>query len=431
MDIMTYIDSLIDLVNEMSPYLLLGFFIAGLLHSFVPQRAYARHLSGNGFGSIFKAALFGIPLPLCSCGVIPTTVSLRKNGASEAASTSFLISTPQTGVDSIAATYSLLGLPFAIIRPIAAFITAILGGKLVGIFGAKASSKRALADDDNCGCDGSCHSDDNKPKSGFKAKMLDALNYGFVSMIQDVGKWLVIGLLLASLITVLVPEGFFSQFADRPLLNMLIVLCIAAPMYVCATGSIPVALSLMLKGMSPGAAFVLLMAGPATNMASILVIGKVFGRRSLAIYLLSIILGAIGFGLIIDYLLPRAWFIGHLANVVASCGGCKPATPLFNILCSIAFCVMLVWAFIAKYTTSAKNREQHQNTISTNMKKEYQIKGMVCNHCKANVENNLAKIAGVTSVTVDLASGVAYVEGEHNPDEVIAMIKSLGYEYVG
>ncbi len=421
-----YIHSLISLVNEMSPYLLLGFFIAGLLHSFVPHRAYARHLSSSDMGAVLKAALFGIPLPLCSCGVIPTTVSLRKNGASEAASTSFLISTPQTGVDSIAATYSLLGLPFAVIRPIAALITAIFGGKLVGIF----SSRQGEINGDESDCGGSCQSSD-RPKTGFKAKLIDALNYGFVSMIQDVGKWLVVGLLLAALIAVLVPSGFFAKFADYPLLNMLIVLCIAAPMYVCATGSIPVALSLMLKGMSPGAAFVLLMAGPATNMASILVIGKVFGKRSLVIYLLSIILGAIGFGLIIDYMLPRVWFTGHLANVVTMPECCRPSTPIFNILSSIAFAAMLVWAFVAKRINSSKNKENQQTINTTIMKKEYKIKGMMCNHCKANVETNLAKVAGVTSVTVDLPSGTAYVEGNHNPSDVIAMIKSLGYEYVG
>lgn len=416
-----YITSLIDLLNVMSPYLLLGFFIAGLLHSFVPQKAYARHLSGNGFGSVLKAALFGIPLPLCSCGVIPTTVSLRKNGASEAASTSFLIATPQTGVDSIVATYSLLGLPFAIARPVVALVTALFGGKLVGIF--SKNRKSDVDGDFNDGCsDGAC---DSVEKKGFINKFLDALYYGFVQMMQDVGKWLVLGLLIAALITVLVPEGFFAQFADRPLLNMLIVLCIAAPMYICATGSIPVALSLMLKGMSPGTALVLLMAGPATNVASILVIGKVFGKRSLVVYLFSIIVGAMAGGLIIDCLLPVEWFTGNLAQLAPSMPCCCAPTPYFNIICSVVFSALLVWAFVAKKISSDKQKQ------NIKMKKEYRIKGMMCNHCKANVETNLAKVAGVKSVTVDLTSGIAYVEGNPNHDDIVATIKSLGYEYVG
>ena len=238
-----YFDSLLRLLNEMSPYLLLGFFMSGLLHSFVPQSVYSRHLSGNGFRASIKAALIGIPLPLCSCGVIPTTVALRKNGASKAASTSFLIATPQTGVDSIAATYSLLGLPFAIIRPLVALVTAIIGGKLVGLFGGKTDTPTAGEyADDNCSCGDDCVSSGK----GFFSKLLDAVDYGFVRIMQDVGRWLVAGLLIAALITVAVPDGFFARFADQPFLNMVIVLCVAVPMYICATGSIPVALSLMI-----------------------------------------------------------------------------------------------------------------------------------------------------------------------------------------
>lgn len=423
-----FFNSLLALTGEMSPYLLLGFFFAGLLHAFVPQQVYAKHLSGRGFGAAAKAALIGIPLPLCSCGVIPTTVGLRKSGASEAASTSFLISTPQTGVDSILATYSLLGLPFAITRPIVALVTALFGGKLVGTFG------------NNRHVDGGgqeqhhhhCHCGE-EPTTGLGAKFVDALRYGFVEMMQDVGKWLVVGLILAAVITVLVPDGFFAQFADRPLLNMLIVLCIAAPMYICATGSIPIALSLMLKGMSPGAALVLLMAGPATNAASILVIGKVFGRRSLVLYLLSIVAGAIAGGLVIDYLLPTEWFTGQMA-LAAQCENVTCCTgqvdvPWFNNACSIALVALLAWAFISRKLEERHNKEEQQTAV-TDMRKEYKIKGMMCGHCKANVEKNIAKVAGVTAVTVDLSSGIACVEGEHNPQDVITMIGSLGYEYV-
>ncbi|MDE5959958.1 MAG: permease, partial [Muribaculaceae bacterium] len=110
---------------EMAPYLLLGFLFAGMLHAFLPASFYNRHLGRPGFWSVAKAAMFGVPLPLCSCGVIPTAMSMRRQGASRAATVSFLISTPQTGVDSILATGSLLGWPLALIRPIAAFATAL------------------------------------------------------------------------------------------------------------------------------------------------------------------------------------------------------------------------------------------------------------------------------------------------------------------
>ena len=149
---MTLFDTFIMLLNEMSPYLLLGFLAAGILHTFVPQSIYAKHLAGSDWRSVAKAALFGIPLPLCSCGVLPSAVSLRNNGASRASSTSFLIATPQTGVDSIAATYSLLGLAFAVIRPVAALVTALFGGMLVARV--ERTDEVNHSDDHDCHCDG-------------------------------------------------------------------------------------------------------------------------------------------------------------------------------------------------------------------------------------------------------------------------------------
>ena len=321
-----YWDALVMMTAEMAPYLLLGFFIAGLLHSFVPRTLYSKHLAPRNMKSVVKAAAIGIPLPLCSCGVIPTTVSLRKEGASHGACTSFLIATPQTGVDSIAATYSLMGLPFAIVRPLAALFTAMFGGWLTNRFG-RPTPDPSREGGETCGekhcC---CHHEEEEHEEhcccheheepaplpdgrGWGERLRSALSYAFVDMMQDVGKWLVIGLLIAALITVAVPNEWLAALHDYKLLNMLIVLAVAIPMYVCATGSIPIAVSLMAKGLTPGAALVLLMAGPAVNSASILVIGKTFGKRTLWLYLLSIVIGAVLFGLAIDYLLPQEWFM--------------------------------------------------------------------------------------------------------------------------
>ena len=291
---MEYITPFLYLLNTMAPYLLLGFLLAGVIHAYVPRRLYARYLSQPDFRSVALAALFGVPLPLCSCGVIPTAMSLRREGASKGAVTSFLIATPQTGVDSIVATYSVLGLPFAVIRPVVALVTALAGGWTVNRL------TRSETDGILPAAEGG-----EVRRSG--SRFVEALRYGFVDMIQDIGRWLVLGLLVAGLITILVPDNFFASFADKPLLNMAVVLLFSIPMYLCATGSIPIAAALMLKGLSPGAALVLLMAGPATNTASILVIGKVLGRRTLAAYLGAIVAGAVGFGLAIDYLLPAAW----------------------------------------------------------------------------------------------------------------------------
>ena len=255
---MELLNSLLMMLNEMSPYILLGFFIAGLMHAFVPQGSMARHLSGTGWRPVVKAAMIGVPLPLCSCGVLPTAIAMRRAGASRASSTSFLIATPQTGVDSIAATWSLLGPAFALIRPVAALVTAIFGGVAVG------KSEHSVT----AACDCAPEAGVTVARQGFIHKLADALRYGFVDLVSSIGGWLVAGLIIAALITVYVPSDFFSALGSTPIFSMIAVLVIAIPMYVCATGSIPIAMSLMLKGLSPGTALVLLMAGPAANFAS-------------------------------------------------------------------------------------------------------------------------------------------------------------------
>ncbi|MDE6555395.1 MAG: SO_0444 family Cu/Zn efflux transporter, partial [Duncaniella sp.] len=318
---MEFVYTLIDMLNEMSPYILLGFFIAGLLHAFVPTSMMSRHLSGNGIVSVIKGAAIGIPLPLCSCGVLPTAVALHKGGASKAASSSFLIATPQTGVDSIAATYSLLGPAFAVIRPVAALITSVAGGLFVGRATENESETKSISHSSSaCGCE------DDVSNKTFIDKIKETFVFGFHTMVQSIGKWLIIGLVIATLITIFVPENFLVALGDRPLLAMLAVVVIAIPMYVCATGSIPIALSLMLKGLSPGAGFVLLMAGPAANFASMTIISRTMGRKAAAAYLGSIIVGAVFFGLLIDYILPHSWFISPLSAVT---GSCHHELPLF------------------------------------------------------------------------------------------------------
>ena len=334
-------EQILHLINEMSPFLLLGFLLAGLMHAFIPGQIYSRYLAKPTFSSVLYSALFGIPLPLCSCGVIPTAMSLRKEGASKGAVASFLIATPQTGVDSIIATYSLMGLPFAIARPIIAFVTALFGGQMVNMAdkdpspalpreGEESQHNKPVEAHCECGC-GHNHEHSHEHEHSFIGKIKEALSYAFLEMMEDIGKWLMIGLIVAGLITVLVPDSFFEVFKDNSLASMLLVLAFAIPMYLCATGSIPIAVALMLKGLTPGSALVLLMAGPACNMASILVINKVMGRKTLITYLASIIAGAVGFGLTIDHLLPREWFIPTIAPS-AEC--CHEETSLFSWICT-------------------------------------------------------------------------------------------------
>ena len=356
------------LINEMSPYLLLGFLIAGLMHAFIPGKYYTRYLATPSFRSVFNAALLGVPLPLCSCGVIPTAMSLRKEGASKGAVASFLIATPQTGVDSIIATYSLMGLPFAVIRPVVAFVTALFGGALVNRVTRREDHQDSHAESlkpescnlkpESCNPESSCHCHHAEVEEGmtFWQKMRVALQYAFVEMVEDIGKWLVVGLVIAALITVLVPDSFFAVFADNTWMSMLLVLAISIPMYICATGSIPIAVALMLKGLTPGSALVLLMAGPAANMASILVIRNRLGQKTLVAYLAAIIAGAVLFGAGIDYLLPREWFTNTLVQIEH----CAEAGTWFTWTCTGLLALLLINALIQKFRHPHHHHHHHE-----------------------------------------------------------------------
>lgn len=407
-----YIMPLLNMIGEMAPYLLLGFLLAGVLHAFVPRRIYSTYLANNGFRSVAAAALFGIPLPLCSCGVIPTAMSMRREGASKAATVSFLISTPQTGVDSIAATASLLGGGFAILRPVVALITALFGGWLTGVTDNSSSDTAANICTDEC----------RSQSRTFADRCREALRYGFSDMIQDIGGHLIVGLIIAGAIAVFLPDGFFTSFADKPFFNMLAVLAISVPMYICATGSVPIAAALMLKGLTPGAALVLLMAGPATNMAAIMVINKVLGRRTLLTYMGVIIGGAIGFGCVVDYLLPANWFAVQEGTGAASCCH-ETMMPWWKWTCSALLLVLLAAALFRKYNVK-------QCKTDTNMGTIYKVKGMTCNHCKANVERAVAAVDGVTSAEANLTTGTVHVEGTAESDKIIAAITAAGYEYI-
>lgn len=402
---------ILELINQMSPYLLLGFFLAGIMHVFIPDAFYRRFLGGSSFRSVLNAALLGVPLPLCSCGVIPTAMSLKKEGASKGATVSFLIATPQTGVDSIIATYSLLGLPFALIRPVAALLTSLFGGQMVNLLD-KNDSAENVRTDVSASASGSDVS--------LPGKMAKVLRYAYVDMMQDIGKWLVVGLIVAGLITVFVPDSFFALFSDNSLLSMLIVLLFSIPMYLCATGSIPIAAALMMKGLSPGTALVLLMAGPAVNVASMLVVGKVLGRRTLFLYIISIIAGAVLFGLGIDYLLPREWFTQPVMNAT---GCCTQTMSWFNIVCTILLSVLLLNALILRF----KPHKDSTGESCTCSRQTYKIEGLRCNHCKANAEKAIAAIDGVEKVEIDLATGVALVEGKAKEEAIRKALEPLGF----
>ena len=277
---------------EMSPYLLFGFFVAGILSVFVSQRVVERHLGGKGIWPLVKASLFGVPLPLCSCGVIPVSMSLHKHGASRGAVISFLLSTPQTGADSILVTLSLLGPLFAIFRPLVAFVTGIIGGTLVNVFDKSREDKDQGSQECTEQC---CSGSQNK-------KIIRGLKYGFITLPGDIGKAMLAGLIIAAVISALVPDDYFAEKLGTGLFAMVVMMFLGIPVYVCATASVPVAAALILKGLTPGAALVFLMTGPATNAASFVTIWKTLGSRTAIAYLVTVAGCALLSGILFDYI---------------------------------------------------------------------------------------------------------------------------------
>lgn len=411
-----YVGELVRLVNEMSPYLLLGFFFAGLLRVVFPRQMITRYMGQNNFRSVFNASLLGVPMPLCSCGVLPAGVGFYKNGASRGPTISFLISTPQTGVDSILATYSLLGLPFAIIRPVVAMVTGLLGGVLGNAAGRNSEGKEER---------------ENNNVEPYERNVKEFFRYGFVELIQDISKWLVIGMLVAALLSVLIPDDFFTSIISSEYLAMLLMILASVPLYICATGSIPIAAVLLMKGLSPGAALVLLMAGPATNIATMAVIGNALGKRSLWVYLGTIIGGALIFGVLVNELLPREWFSGARSAMSGMDGH---HTGWINWATTAVLLLLIVNGYLLKLVSHQKERKTDKEK-TYHMKDnvmQYRVEGMTCEHCKTTVENGLKDLQGVTEVVADRVNNQVTIQAESVSDNQIKkVIEKLGYRFTG
>ncbi len=420
--ILQFLSALVGLTLEMAPYLMLGFLFAGILYVWFPKKKVYKYLGKPNSASVVNAALIGIPLPLCSCGVIPTGISFYNSGASKGSSVSFLISTPQTGMDSIMVTYSLLGLTMTIIKPVIAMLTGFFGGFLTNRFdrsGPKAETERY----------------GNGNNEEMDRSLPGMLRYAFVEFLEDIAKWLLIGLLLAALIEVLVPESFFTAYLGNEYLEMLLIMVAAIPLYVCATGSVPIAAILMLKGLSPGAAIVFLMAGPATNAATMTVIGNVFGRRTLILYLFSIMAGAYFFGTIVNEFLPREWFLDPITHIHGGGHAHGLLPDWLKIGCGVLLAGLIANALYHKYLLPylwGKTKEEKMIIRPMMQNLEIKVKGMTCNHCKATVENHVGAMKGIDRAEVDLGTGKLRLSGEHiDLDRVKEKVESLGYKFDG
>lgn len=409
-------NTIFGLLMEMAPYLLLGFFIAGFLHIFIPSDKIYQHLSGNSLSSITKAAIFGVPLPICSCGVIPIADYIRKEGASKGATVSFLSSTPTSGVDSILATYSLLGPVYAIIRPIAAFFSGILSGSITGILDRKSKDQEEQTEPTKADQCVQCTSPHSKKVTIF-SKIKSGLAYGFDELLEDTGKLLLIGVVIGGLISFVVPQSFIQRYLGNPWLAYPLMLLISIPVYVCATGSIPIAASLIMNGMAPGAGLVFLIAGPATNTTTIAFITGKLGKKYTVAYIGSIIVTAILFGILLD--LSWNYFGYHLTGNQA---GMSMLPYWLKLSSAILLLALTARVYLKQLFSEKLNKEKLED-----MDQQIKVADMTCNHCVKTIKNALENVDGVEDVKISLNNKTVFVSGDFNTESVLEAIKKAGY----
>jgi hypothetical protein len=384
----TSLRDLWQVMLDLSPSLLLGLFIAGLMHVYLPKGFIHRGLNRPDMRSAARASLIGVPLPLCSCGVIPTALSLRNEGASKGATTAFMISTPQTGVDSLLVSASFLGWPFALFKLVAAFATGLIGGGLVNRFtepGGKTAEESGVAGGE-AGAEG----------------LMGVLRYGLFDLLAAIDLWIVAGVLAAALITTFIPPDYLAgQGWSQGIGGMLLVLAVSIPLYVCTTGSVPIAASLIAAGMPAGTALVFLMAGPATNVATLGAVYRALGARVLAIYLGTVIVMSVVLGLGFDSLLqgvePMADSHDHGVDWIAV-GSALLLTSLLAYLLLLRLAVML--------RTRRAGALKGQGLM-------LKVEGMSCRHCVARVKKTLEGFDTVEEASPELSSGLVRVRGDH------------------
>jgi len=314
------------MLTQASFYILFGLLVGGMLRMFLSPAYVAAHLGRGRYSSVFKAALFGIPIPLCSCGVLPAAASLKRQGANNGATTAFLISTPESGLDSISITWALLDPIMTMARPVSAFISAFVAGCAENFFNPPDRDRRLRPDPscpvDDC-CDGNdCPPDTHRHHHGLMEKVWRGIRYAATDLWGELAGWFFAGILLAGLISVAVPDALITRYLGGGVLSMLLMLAFGIPLYICATASTPIAAAFILKGVSPGTALVFLLVGPATNITSLSVLVGLLGKRAVALYLAAIALVAVLCGLAVD-----AVYLGFGLSATAAVGQAAEVLP--------------------------------------------------------------------------------------------------------
>jgi uncharacterized membrane protein YraQ (UPF0718 family)/copper chaperone CopZ len=403
----SFLRELWQVMIDLSPSLLLGLFIAGLLHVYLPTGLVHRGFNRPDMRSVTRASLIGVPLSLCSCGVIPTALGLRKEGASKGATTAFMISTPQIGVDSILVSASFLGWPFALFKLAAAFVTGLIGGALVNRFTAPDPSPDEV----------DAAPSDQAPAGGLVA----VLRYALFDLLAAIDLWILAGVLAAAFVTVVLPTDYLAGLAwTQGIAGMLLVLAISIPLYVCTTGSVPIAASLIAAGMPAGTALVFLMAGPATNVATLGAVYRTLGGRVLALYLGTVAFMSISLGLLFD----------------SPLFGVRPTDDLqphgvdwLGTLAAVAVTALLTYLVLRRVGAALDARRA---SVAEEQGVMLKVEGMSCQHCVASVKRSLEGLEAVDEASPNLASGLVRVRGERlDAGALVRAVEQAGFRVSG
>ncbi len=386
-----------DILTELAPWLLLGAYIAGLMHVVLPEGWIRRQLQGRA--GVVKAVALGVPLPLCSCGVIPTAIGLHKDGASKSASMGFMVSTPQTGVDSILVASSFLGWPFALFKVAAALVTGILTGELVGWLDPEQpapETEEALVAD------------------GPRDHWFKRLNEHALEIIGSIWGWLLVGVLISALLTAYVPAG---SWAGSPwatgILASLVALAVSTPLYICATASVPIAAGLIHAGLPPSAALVFLMAGPATNVATMGAVRSAFGLKTLVIYLGTVTLGSLAAGALFDSLLTT--------TVAAPMAHHEHTGPVATIAAAVLLAI-IAWNAFEDARAWLRARKPAPPTQLA-----MQVEGITCGGCARRLDAKLRELDGLDDVRIDVPTGIVQISGKVDEPSLRDQITAAGF----
>ncbi|MBN2715494.1 MAG: permease [Deltaproteobacteria bacterium] len=394
-----------NLFALMAPYLLLGIVVAGIMHVVLPVDFVSRRLGRKSIGAVFKAGALGVPIPLCSCGVVPVAASLSKNGASKGATVSFLVTTPTSGVDSMFATYSLLGWPLMVLRVVASFILGIVAGALTNIADTEAPAPKKAGVD-------------TVSKGGHAVTR--ALTYAFTELYGGISRPLLVGSLLGGVITALLPPDLLSETVGTGILSYLVMLAVGIPLYVCASGSIPFAAALLAKGISPGAALIFLIVGPATNAATVTVVSQMLGKKTLMIYLAVLTVGTLFMGATTDWLFTAVPLPLPLTGHIHNHGGEGPGW--IEIVSATGLLALSLYYLVLPLIRKMRGPKKGDQMI------ELTVNDMTCGHCAKTIENAVCDLQGVKSVHANPDSKKVLIDANEDLKQTLKdVISKAGY----